>query len=137
MELEILRTYYKDGTNGILQLNGKPFCLTIELPWIDNQQGISCIPEGKYTIIKRHSVKFDWHMQIIDVPTRELILIHPFNNALEESKGCIAPVSLITMPGEGLKSRIAFYRLRCKVFTAINNNQEVCLTIKKNEDETK
>jgi hypothetical protein len=46
MELDLLRTYYPKGTNGSLLVNGVGLCHTIELPWKNNEQGVSCIPEG-------------------------------------------------------------------------------------------
>ena len=33
MKLELFRTYYPEGTNGDLLLNGDKVCSTIELPW--------------------------------------------------------------------------------------------------------
>lgn len=136
MEIIINRSYHSAGTNGVLLLNKKVFCNTIELPWKHNQPMVSCIPEGRYLLSKRHSTRFDWHLLVMDVPNRDLILIHPFNNALEESNGCIGPVSTIAAPGEGQKSRIAFLRLRSKVYAAIQNNQLVYLTIQSMNNET-
>jgi Family of unknown function (DUF5675) len=50
MVLTLSRTYFPDGTNGKIEYNGKLICLTIELPWKENQKKVSCIPEGKYFI---------------------------------------------------------------------------------------
>ncbi|MFW9927914.1 MAG: DUF5675 family protein [Candidatus Thorarchaeota archaeon] len=63
-------------------------CCTLELPWLNNQPKISCIPEGIYIVQKRYTKKFGNHFHIIDVPGRSYILIHPgnFNN---QTKGCI------------------------------------------------
>jgi hypothetical protein len=77
---------------------------TIELPWKNNQAGVSCIPEGKYDLVKRWSPKFGSHLQILNVPGRELILIHPANDALLELRGCIAPVCLLTGAGNKIKT---------------------------------
>ena len=96
MKPELIRTYFAEGTNGILLLDGAAICPTIELPWKNNQSRISCIPEGKYKLIKRYSPHFKWHLQVMDVPGRELILIHPANDALRELQGCIAPVAQLT-----------------------------------------
>ena len=35
-----------DGTFGVLIKDGVPLCVTLELPWRDNERSISCIPEG-------------------------------------------------------------------------------------------
>ena len=75
---------------------------SIELPWKENQTGVSCIPEGRYELVKRWSPKFLRHLQVMNVPGREYILIHPANEALQELKGCIAPVCFLTGAGKGL-----------------------------------
>ncbi|WP_238407275.1 DUF5675 family protein, partial [Flavobacterium psychrophilum] len=101
MVFELLRTYFPDGTNGKLECEGKFICNTIELPWKNNETKVSCIPEGKYFIKKRYSKKFQWHLEILDVKNRSLILFHPANNALRELNGCIAPVTKLSGPGLG------------------------------------
>ena len=41
------------GTYGVLLFeDGTPFCLTLELPWMDNKHDISCVPKGEYIIKK-------------------------------------------------------------------------------------
>lgn len=99
MVLILTRTYFPDGTNGKLECDGKFICNTIELPWKNNETKVSCIPEGEYFIKKRYSNKFQWHLEIIDVENRSLILFHPANNVLRELKGCIAPVTKLSGPG--------------------------------------
>ena len=112
MKLEIIRTYYPNGTNGELNLNGQCICRTIELPWKNNAPNQSCVPEGAYALMKRYSDHFGWHLQVMDVPGRGLILIHPANDALQELKGCIAPVSVLTGEGRGESSRVAFEKVK-------------------------
>ena len=131
MELELIRTYFPEGTNGEILLNGKRLCSSIELPWIDNRKLVSCIPEGKYELIIRFSHRFQWHLQLKDVKERGLVLIHPANDALKELKGCIAPVSVLESPGKGAMSRIAFSNLLTLVFDQLDQNKQVFLTIKK------
>lgn len=111
MKLELVRTYYAEGTNGILMQNGLALCHTIELPWKDNQPKISCVPEGTYQLAKRYSAKFGWHLQLMNVPGRSLILIHSANDAQRELLGCIAPVSTLTGIGKGNSSRIVLKKL--------------------------
>jgi hypothetical protein len=60
MVIYLTRTYFPEGTNGKLVCEGKFICYTIELPWKNNEKRVSCIPEGKYFIKKRHSQKFQW-----------------------------------------------------------------------------
>ena len=80
MELELIRTYFPEGTNGEILLNGKRLCSSIELPWLDNRKLVSCIPEGRYELIIRFSHRFQWHLQLKDVKERGLVLIHPAND---------------------------------------------------------
>jgi hypothetical protein len=112
MELQLIRTYYPGGTNGRISKAGRRICDAIELPWLQNQPGLSCIPEGKYRVEMRYSPRFKTHMLLKGVPGRLLILIHPANNALKELRGCIAPVSKHTGEGKGSGSRIAFESLK-------------------------
>jgi Family of unknown function (DUF5675) len=130
MVLELSRTYFPDGTNGKLECEGKLICLTIELPWKNNETKVSCIPEGKYFIKKRYSKKFQWHLEVLDVENRSLILFHPANNALQELNGCIAPVTKFSGPGLGLQSRNAFAKLKNLVFKVLDQDEEVSIIIK-------
>ena len=129
MELELIRTYFTDGTNGNIIHANKHLCYSIELPWKENQHEISCIPEGRYELVKRHSEHLGWHLQIINVPQRYFILIHPANNALMELKGCIAPVSILSGSGMGLASRDALKILLDLVYPEFEKRAKVYLTI--------
>lgn len=130
MKLELQRTYYPNGTNGELFLNGNKICATIELPWKNNQSQVSCIPEGEYVLEKRYSSKFGWHLQVMDVPERKLILIHPANNALKELKGCIAPVSYLIAAGQGGESRKALEKLKELIYPMLEREEKVVLIIR-------
>nr|WP_309607522.1 DUF5675 family protein [Flavobacterium sp.] len=130
MVLTLSRTYFPDGTNGKLECEGKLICLTIELPWKNNKTKVSCIPEGKYFIKKRYSKKFQWHLEVLDVQNRSLILFHPANNALQELNGCIAPVTKLSGPGLGLMSRKAFSKFKNLVYPILDQNKEVLIIIK-------
>lgn len=129
MVLFLTRTYFPDGTNGILQCEGKILCKTIELPWKNNERGVSCIPEGKYFIRKRYSPKFKWHLEVVGIKNRSYILFHPANNALKELNGCIAPVTKLSGPGLGLMSRKAFTALKDFVYTALDRKEVVELIV--------
>jgi hypothetical protein len=135
VELDLIRTYYPDGTNGNLLNDGLGLCHTIELPWLENQKGISCILEGRYELVKRWSDKMKWHLLVSDVPDRELILIHPANDALKELKGCIAPVTTLIGHGIGIDSRIVFNKLKECVYPILERHETVFLNIKSNQDE--
>lgn len=131
MELELIRTYYERGTNSEILHDGGPICYAIELPWKNNQHGVSCVPEGRYELSKRYSDHFGWHLQVMDVPERDLILIHPANDAVRELRGCIAPVSLLTDEGKGLQSRIAFEKIKSLVFPLLEKGEQVLVNIQK------
>lgn len=61
---------------------------TLELPWKDNKRRVSCIPEGKYRVIKHRSPKFKNSFWIQDVEGRSEILIHA-GNYYTQILGCI------------------------------------------------
>ena len=130
MELVITRVYFPNGTNGVLSCNGEPVCNTIELPWKENQRQISCIPEGKYELRRRYTPRFGRHFELRHVVGRSNILIHAFNDAVAESKGCIAPVSRIIGEGKGVFSRISLARLTTLIYPALTD-KPVFVTIKK------
>src|SRR5690606_14239255 len=135
MELVLTRVYKRGGTNGTLTLNGQFVCFTIELPWKENQENVSCIPEGKYELKARYSPKFKNHLQVLDVHERSLILIHPANHALEELQGCIAPVKQLTDIGKGVYSRLAMEKLLSLVHQAASKKRKVILNINSNRYE--
>lgn len=84
----------KNGTFGVLIVDGAIVCHTVELPFRGNQRNISAIPEGVYPIkwrskwfgVDRHGATY----QIHNVPGRSAILIHP-GNTVADLKGCVAP----------------------------------------------
>ena len=129
MELELIRTYFPNGTNGELWCGGQLVCHTIELPWLDNKRGISCIPEGVYRLQKRFVEKFQWHLWVQKVPNRQWILVHPANNAKAQLRGCIAPVTKLESPSIGSFSREAVKKLNDLVFPALDKGVEVYLKI--------
>ncbi len=66
-------------------------------PWRDNQHDISCIPQGLYNVTKHDSIYHPNTFEILNVPNRKGILIHPGNYAcpvglhMPDSKGCFLP----------------------------------------------
>lgn len=79
------RMYYKD----------KQICVTLELPWKENKNRISCIPKGTYKVVERTSPKYGLHFHVTDVPGRSLILIHNANY-VTDLLGCIGVGSEFT-----------------------------------------
>jgi len=95
MKLHLIRLdYQKKQTLGFyhiydgLEHKGTFNCL--ELPWLNNQRSISCIPEGEYKVLKRYTDKRGFHFHIIDVPHRTWILIHK-GNYKHDIQGCQLP----------------------------------------------
>ena len=129
MELVLTRRYHAKGTNGILRHNSNFLCYTIELPWLDNQPQVSCIPEGRYRLQPRFSIRHKTHLLLQQVRGRALILIHAANDAIRELRGCIAPVTKLTGIGKGSLSRTACRKVLDLVLEAVDDGP-VYLTIK-------
>ena len=66
-----------------------PFAVTLELPWKDNQQFISCIPKGSYVVDRIPVDGGKIVFKLRDVPGRTGIDIH-IGNTVKDLKGCIA-----------------------------------------------
>lgn len=79
--------YIVDGNTNAERLKYKG----IELPWKQNQKGISCIPAGIYSAIavKRYSNN-RYALWVQDVPDRTQIMVHSANYA-RDLMGCLAP----------------------------------------------
>lgn len=66
-------------------------CFTLELPWLNNAQRISCFPPGEYDCIKvpaTAAIPYE-HILILNVPNREGCCIHKANYYLQ-LRGCVA-----------------------------------------------
>ena len=109
------------ATLGAIVGAGEILCLSLELPWRDNQTNVSCIPCGQYKLRRRvnwfNAERYGHTYEVDAVFGRTGILIHPAN-APSELLGCIAPGSTIgdvTIGGarqRGVKSSgVAFSRL--------------------------
>ena len=90
--LIIRNTFSKISTIGELFLNEERMCDTLELPWKDNKQSVSCIPAGQYKVrlrLPRESATREYvHLLIQDVKDRSYILFHRGNSA-KDTRGCI------------------------------------------------
>ena len=104
----IKRSYHDDITSGVMLCYKKELKLTqfsAELPWLNNHQNISCIPEGVYDVIAHVSPKFGKCFWVKDVDGRGGILFHTLNYVFDEmpgdgndeveSRGCIGPAKEI------------------------------------------
>jgi hypothetical protein len=90
--LIIRETFTEVSTIGNLYLDSEWLCDTLELPYIDNQRSISCIPAGQYKVrlrLARESATRNYlHLLVEDVKDRSFILLHRGNSA-RDSRGCI------------------------------------------------
>lgn len=77
-------------------------CFCLELPWRHNQIRKSCIPTGKYTVVKHRSRRFGSSFWILEVPHRTEILIHK-GNYNKDTLGCQLPgIDLTDINRDGL-----------------------------------
>jgi hypothetical protein len=74
------------GTKGIWATPGF-MARTIELPWKNNANSVSCIPDGKYKVKVRISKKYGKVYHITNVEGRTWILTHSGNWAGNRSLG--------------------------------------------------
>ena len=98
--LVLHRRYFLHGTYAVLcDECGNELTKTVERPWLNNQPGISCVPEGEYILEPHTSPKFgqcyalvapELGVTISSQSLRTHILIHAANLP-EQLEGCIAP----------------------------------------------
>lgn len=90
MNVRLIR--YHSGLKATLGILKLPVAhapiFTLELPWRDNQDNISCIPTGVYDVKPYSSEKFPNVYQIMQVPNRDAILIH-IGNYAGDTHGCV------------------------------------------------
>lgn len=98
MKIVISRTYHDNYTLGqMFVLNGHELlyrCKCIELPWLNNQRNVSCIPEGEYNAVKELHQTKGKVFRLLYVRGRSGILVHKGNfvaGYVKDSEGCILP----------------------------------------------
>jgi len=88
-ELELHRITQSDtGTLGYLLLRNRILCVTLELPWKNNKQHVSRIPQGSYLCNRIESPRFGWTYHVVGVPDRGEIIFHE-GNTIADTRGCI------------------------------------------------
>lgn len=100
------------GTRGVMLLDGQPFLVTLELPWLMNESFKSCIPCGLYYCERYTSARYKETFMVFGVHNRDRILFHP-GNFLRDTDGCILPgLSFGALHAKALviSSRVAFER---------------------------
>lgn len=128
------------GTFGRFVLDDGAEFHSLELPWRDNQHGISCIPPGTYRCAWVQSPKHGECYLVTDVPGRQAIEIHSANYAGDTAKGyvsqllgCIAlgtTVGPLAIPGP-LHQQLAVLNSRVAIgeFEAKQAKRDFQLTI--------
>jgi hypothetical protein len=115
MLVQLTRFYNKTSTPGVLLFNGLPVFSTLELPWLENKQSISCIPEGEYLVTPHYSKRFGNVFAVHKVPNRSGILFH-VGNYLKDTHGCILVGKSFTLNERGdvdiLNSKLALDEMR-------------------------
>lgn len=82
----LTRSYLADKTVG--KLTSKEFtACTLERPWLNNRQDVSCIPEGVYLVKRDKYGRHQWYA-VQDVEGRSFIELH-IANKVEDLQGCI------------------------------------------------
>ena len=106
MNWTIKRSYGLKETIGEGQLlngtNVLAIFRTIELPNLNNQHDISCIPEGNYTVTKDNNPHFGNFFRVQNVPGRDGICIHS-GAYVTDVLGCIITgLDMVDFNGDGV-----------------------------------
>ena len=75
------------GTIGVLRLNKRLVCLTLEPPDRENEKNVSSIPAQQYTCSRVRSNRYGETFEVRDVPGRSAVLFHP-GNVASDTMGC-------------------------------------------------
>jgi len=78
----------EEGTFGVLRLDGRVFCVTLEPPDRGNLPDVSCIPAGSYRCRRVESPHFGPSYEVEGVPGRSHILLHA-GNVASDTHGCV------------------------------------------------
>lgn len=123
-QLRLIRieTNYSSGTFGVLLIDGKSFCVTLEPYSRDNTKMVSCIPMGQYTMKPKNSKKYGKVYIVEKVQNRSGILFH-IGNTKKDTKGCILPGQSFGTLG---KNRAILNSTETMRRLLIRLNNEVC-----------
>ena len=77
------------GTFGVLKINKKVFCCTLEPADNENAQNISSIPAQQYICKRYQSPRYKNTFQVTNVPDRTSVLFHA-GNIIDHTQGCIS-----------------------------------------------
>ena len=83
-----LEENFKFGTFGVWVVNSRMMCVTLEPADLENRKNVSSIPAQQYICERYSSEKYPNTFQIMNVPDRTKVLIHP-GNTKYHTEGCI------------------------------------------------
>lgn len=141
IKLHIDRHYEEKQTLGdfLIETGNKVFtCKTLELPWLNNEPRISCIPEGIYTVKVRYSKKYKRHLHITNVDGRSYILIHWGNYAgsknprtgMPDILGCIlVGQKHLDIDGDGIRDITSSKKTFKQIMSMIEDDDNMVLEI--------
>jgi hypothetical protein len=129
MDFYLHRTYYKMASHGALFHKGQFLCFCLELPWLPNDSGNSCIPDGTYEMETFYSPEYRHHLLLKNVFGRKGILIRPIIDGSEDLGGIIAPMAQLTGLGKGLGSQNALNRVLMRIEAFREEHEALFLTI--------
>jgi hypothetical protein len=142
MEMKLTRiAKRKSYTIGKLEVDGKPFCDTLEPTWRDigygrpghKVKGHTAIPDGRYPVVITKSEKFNkWLPLLVGVPMFKGVRIHAGNTA-EDTEGCIL-VGENLKAGMVLNSRTWTHRLVQAITEARTRDEAIWITVKGNKE---
>ena len=122
-------------TLGVMFVEKRVECFTLEPPWRGNEPGRSCVPTGLYLVKPSFYHRGGYRaFELQNVPGRERVLIH-IGNTTNDTTGCIL---VGTRPGTlyglraVLESKAAFKRLTEK----LQGLDDFTLTIRRLADVT-
>ena len=119
-KLKIKRVHKRnDCTLSVIMYRNMMFKM-LELPDLDNQKNISCIPEGAYWAKKRFSPGKQYEViEYEDVPNRTYIQIHG-GNYTRDILGCqLAGEEFIDIDGDGIPDITGTMRTLDKLLAAL------------------
>ncbi len=85
----LLRKYKDDWTEGKWIFPDDSHCYNLELPDLDNEPYVSCIPEGDYIVCEDSTGRHQW-FRFNQVPNRTHIEMHE-SRTVRGLQGCLAP----------------------------------------------
>ena len=79
----------EECTLGVMFVEGRVVCWTLEPPWRDNKVNVSCVPVGMYVGTKIVSEDHGVTLWLNEVPGRGEILLGHVGNSVTDTHGCV------------------------------------------------